>query len=768
MNRAPVGRASQRASARRFWRVPAAVALAWIVALLAPFVLPQSGLSGQYFPNALWSGPPVRSQLDSEVTTPQLSRGWGYSPPDAFSMRWAGFLNVSRAGDYSFFLSADDSATVSIDRVVVVQASTDRAAPPGRVRLTAGAHAVSVDYAQRGGIYGIDWTWAFNAGRPEPVPGWRLSPKPASVPLLAVRRVAVRAWPFLTIALLVLSVRAAMASGLWPDGSRDAYADRPAAHARWRELIGWRFAAAFVFFVVLAIGHTWPLASAPAALSRNDNADTVLNEWTMAWVVHQAPVHPFHLFDAPIFYPEHGSLAYSEALVLQSAFAAPLFAFGATPVLAYNVVLLAGMALTGWSMCVLLVRWTGSWAAGLVAGTALAFNAHTLTRLPHIQAQHAEFFPLALLALDSVLRSPRWSRVAWLAASVVGQALASIYLLAFTAVALTVACLSRPEDWLHRRGIRVAARLSAGALAAGIALAPLLLPYWHLRSAGFVRSLDEAAWFSASVRDYVTTPARWYPWAGGGLALFPGAVALVLAIVALLSGVALRDRRPRMCLAFAAVGVLFSFGPAVVPGYEWLYGAVPVLQAIRMTSRFGYLGIVGVAVLAGYGVTVVGGLLPARGVGRPVLLAALVALAALEPLAAPIAYEPFRGINPIYARFSAITHGANAVVAELPYPDEDRIYANAGYLLNATAHWRPMLNGYSGFVPRSYVARAPALAGFPSDGALSALRTAGVTHVFVHEDAFGADARRWLERAPGLRLLEVEQGVALYTVTDQP
>ena len=70
--------------------------------------------------------------------------------------------------------------------------------------------------------------------------------------------------------------------------------------------------ASLAFFVGLAIIHTWPLAWAPATLSRNDTADTVLHEWIMAWVAHQTVTNPLHLFDANIFFPERGTLAYSD------------------------------------------------------------------------------------------------------------------------------------------------------------------------------------------------------------------------------------------------------------------------------------------------------------------------------------------------------------------------------------------------------------------------------------------------------------------------
>ena len=58
-----------------------------------------------------------------------------------------------------------------------------------------------------------------------------------------------------------------------------------------------------LLFAAFAVLHTWPLATAPGSLSRNDNADTILNEWTIAWVAHQAIADLPDLFDANIFYP---------------------------------------------------------------------------------------------------------------------------------------------------------------------------------------------------------------------------------------------------------------------------------------------------------------------------------------------------------------------------------------------------------------------------------------------------------------------------------
>src|SRR5215470_13590076 len=209
-------------------------------------------------------------------------------------------------------------------------------------------------------------------------------------------------------------------------------------------------------FVGLAILHTWPLATAPGTLSRNDNGDFILHEWIMAWVSHQLVTNPLHLFDANIFYPERYTLAYSDHLFVQSMMGAPLLWSGASPVLVHNLVLMAGFALTGWTTSLVMKRWTGSWLAGIVSGTLVAFNAFTLTRLPQIQDLHLEFFVPALYALDRLLTSVRVRDAVLLAGWFVLQALTGMYLMVFTFVSLLVAALVRPSDWIGARFVKVA------------------------------------------------------------------------------------------------------------------------------------------------------------------------------------------------------------------------------------------------------------------------------------------------------------------------
>jgi hypothetical protein len=491
---------------------------------------------------------------------------------------------------------------------------------------------------------------------------------------------------------------------------------------------------ALALFVGLAVAHTWPLATAPATLSRNDAPDTILNEWILAWDAHQAVHDPRHFFDANIFYPERRTLAYSEYLLPPAAMGAPLLWLGASPVLVYNGLLLAGLALTAFATCLLVTRWTGDYGAGLVSGTLAAFNAHTLTRLPHLQAIHFEFFPLALLAFDRLLTVDRrkpWATAGLLALTVTLQGLTSYYSLVFTLVALAMALLVRPDAW-RTHGRAVLPWIGAAAVVAGGVLLPFLLNYARV---GEVRLLDEVARDSATWRDYLNTPARLHAsWSahffGGASALYPGGVALAFASIAIVSGVAVRDGRARMTLAFGVAGAALSFGPAL-PGYALLYRWLLPLEGIRNAARFGYLAILSTSILAGFGVATVHRWW--REVRAwPAIIAALIAAATADALAAPIDYVTAAPI-PHLARALRASPG---VVVHIPFFTADRIFHNAPYLLESTANWQPMLNGYSGLVPDSYEAHAQVLARFPSPEAIAMLRRLGVTHVWVHD--------RWL------------------------
>jgi hypothetical protein len=533
------------------------------------------------------------------------------------------------------------------------------------------------------------------------------------------------------------------------------------------------FLGAFALCLLLAAAHTWPLVLHPGRYSRNDNADAELNEWILAWVEHELPRDPAHLFEANIFFPAHDTLAFSEPLIVPALIGAPLAWAGGSPVLVYNLVVIAGMALTAFATFVLVEAWTGSFPAGLAAGSLFAFNTHTLTRFAHVQGLHIYGLPLALLAIDRLVRDESWGAALMLAGAVALMAYTSGYLVVFAAVMIGIVLVTRAPEWWPRAG-RFAARVSAAGLMAALVILPVYLPYRRAaREQHMVRTLDIVKDYSATPAGYLASAGRVHfsTWSGRFFkdpvdSFFPGFVILALAGIAIAAsarrgGSGGDPTRPRviMLVAIGLAGFVLSLG-AATPVYGWLFAVFPPMQGLRAAARFGNLFLLAVAVLGGMGLATI---LPPKGGSHEIakgnggsqeisqersrgfrlqaegrwLGVVLVVLINIESLRAPITYHTFHGIPDVYGLLAS--EPGPVVLAEQPFFPRWAIFQNSHYVLASTAHWRPLMNGYSGYTPETYQKYADAFWYFPTDWAIQAMKDAGVTHVMVHPAAFHKD-----------------------------
>jgi hypothetical protein len=215
-----------------------------------------------------------------------------------------------------------------------------------------------------------------------------------------------------------------------------------------------------------------------------------------------------------------------------------------------------------------------------------------------------------------------------------------------------------------------------------------------------------------------------------------------------------------MLVAIAATGVLLSLGTHT-PIYGWVYRAFPPLSGIRAASRFGTLFLMASAALAGLGLWRLRSSVAPRTAAAVTLLALL--LVHVEALRAPFAFREFTGIPDLYTALAR--EPGRVVLVEQPFYRPEIVFMNADYVLHSTAHWRPLMNGYSGHVPASYVEYAREFARFPAAPALDAMRRAGVTHVMVHPARFthGDAVMQLCNSSPALeRLGSGRNGITLF------
>jgi hypothetical protein len=609
-----------------------------------------------------------------------------------WSVRWRGPLRVPEGGLHRLWLAGRGRAEVTIDGGRVLVAAADPLAAGVTLPLSAGAHDLVVDYAHAGPGPRLRLGWTTPGGRSEAIPARFLGHGPAR-------------WLWtLTDALALacaLAAGAAAALAPWPRPVRAA----PRAFGLRAVL------ASAAGHAVVLLAMSWPMARDPATLGPVDRPDGRLNAWIMAWDVHALLHRPSDLFQAPVFHPLPDALAFSEHLLLPALATLPAQLAGG-PVLAYNLVLLGSALGAALGVQALVLRGGGTLPAAFAAGALFAAGPHRWVNLPHLHAHAVLFLPFVALLFDRFWERRTVPRALAVAAALALQALTSIYVAALCAVLLACAMAVALAGGM---GWRAAARLAAALVLAAGALFPLARPYFRMRAAlGEEFRLADVSLYATTPESYLASGVRWY----GGLGrrhlegervrdpLFPGLTLLVLGVAGL---AAAPPRYRAVALLCSTVAVVLSLGPAT-GFYRFLHEHVVLFRGIRALGRFASLPVLCLAVLAGFA-------LSAR---RAWSVGLVLALGLAEACAVPVRlgrYTP----PPETAR--GLAGGPGAVVS-LPVGEDD-----TQAMLDATAHFRPLVNGDSGFVPRPYV-RVQELLGGPLDAdGLRLLRALGVTQV---------------------------------------
>jgi hypothetical protein len=211
------------------------------------------------------------------------------------------------------------------------------------------------------------------------------------------------------------------------------------------------------------------------------------------------------------------------------------------------------------------------------------------------------------------------------------------------------------------------------------------------------------------------------------LRLFPGLTAVALAV----AGVAWSPRKLKwIWLGTALAAITFSMG-LNTPIYRWLFTHVTALGGFRSPSRFAIVAMCAIAMLAGFGVAAVEQRTRSQRARSRITLAAVVLLIA-EYWSAPLALVPVTSRVPaIYRYMRTLPMG---VIVELPLP---RLTTLPGtdpeFEFWSIAHWRPLINGYTGFFPAEYEQTLTEMRDFPSTRSYQRLRRLDVKYIIVHE-----------------------------------
>lgn len=550
-----------------------------------------------------------------------------------------------------------------------------------------------------------------------------------------------------------------------------------------------RTAVVALGFAALTLAFAYPVSIHPATRLLADNPDTHLFLWTLGWDAHAMTAQPLSFFDANIYFPYSGTLAYSENLLGSGLLAAPVIWLTGNLVLALNFVQLASCVLCGLGAYVLARRVGISRAGAVLSGIVFLAAPPRFFRIGQLHLTAVQWVPFALAYLHTYLDAGRrrdlWIAVGFFTLQALTSGHGAIFL-SVSILALLAYRLALGEPLL------IAKRIRDFGVAGLLLLAPLVWLFAPYRAAqaevGLKRSLEN--WLPAP-SSYLATPSHLHQYLralitdtnfneGADAWLFPGVTVLVFAALALLPsrtagiGEGWRPRLRRNSGVFYVLLALLAvwlFLPPPLGLWPHLY-ALPGMNFIRVPSRFMILAMLALGIAMGAGFDRVLGASRA-----PIRAAAVVGMLLIAEYASmPLYSVPFAVEIPAIDRWLD-TQSKPFAIAEVPVPSPGDLGAyerqQTMAMLHSTAHWQKTVHGYSGIRPALHQRLNLELTAFPDETSLRSLRDLGVRYVVVHEEMYPPERRaeieaRYARFAGDLRLVHVEGPGRIYTILPRP
>ncbi|HET9228607.1 MAG TPA: hypothetical protein VFR31_18155, partial [Thermoanaerobaculia bacterium] len=494
---------------------------------------------------------------------------------------------------------------------------------------------------------------------------------------------------------------------------------------RWPLVLAAALYAALALFYLRPIWQVWQDRIAPST------ADPLFNLWVLKWGVHQVRTGMPDLWNGNVFHPTRGTLALSDHLI-GPAFQISLFD---NAIAGYNFLFFTSFVLTGLTVCWVVRRSGCSWTAAVLAGAMYAFSPFRLTHLNHIQILLVQWAPLTLWFWDRLLAERKVRHAVLFLVFYLLHVTGGAYLAYMIHIPLLVILVNRGRDLVG--GLRV---LIPVALVAGGILAAVFLPYATL---GLERDSDEVGEYGATLLSWLS-PARSSLWFGpiskayeqkrlgpaaepffrSENALFAGFVPTILAGLGLW---VVWKRRPDPWERGLLLSGLACFALAHTVIYVPMMHVLPGLSGMRVPARFAAFVSLAVVFLAARGMDQ---LLERR---KKVLVGALALILFAELIPKPVRWARLEREEDFPEVYSWIAQaGEVKAILELPVRPNN---TEAIYMYYSTRHWKPIANGFSGYLPESHRRITSRMRFLPDEQGLDLLSEMGITHLVVHARA---------------------------------
>jgi hypothetical protein len=568
-----------------------------------------------------------------------------------------------------------------------------------------------------------------------------------------------------------------------------------------RTVLAWT--AVTCLFTAVSLLYFWPLLRHFGDHIGPDLGDPLFVLWVLKWGAHQIRLGLPNLWNgnvwnANIFYPTKGTLAFSDHLLGPAAELVLFLKVFPNAIAGYNFLFVSSFVGSALAVCWMLRKSGLSWPAAGLAGWMYAFSSFRLSQMSHLQILIAQWIPFTLWFWDRLLAERTAKNAALFLLFYLLNLSGGCYLAYMIHFSLLAIFLCRApavgRELFSLRSLRVLIPVAA---VAALAVAAFFLPYVRIaRAQGLSRPETEIQFYSAKLASYFSPSSEniYFGERAGRLlhkalgdsadrffrpenSLFAGFLPTILFFVGVWAAWRKR-RRPweaadpwvRGLTWSGLVGFALSFAWAFVP----LARIVPGLSGMRVPARFYAFVSLTVVFFAARGVDA----LRSRVRGpraRAAFVAGLAAVLLIE--LAPWGFRVERlsreGELPQVYRWLRDEPSIKGLV-ELP------LYGNSrenDYLYASTLHWKPIANGYSGYMAPSYDALTNRIFRLPGVAGFDLLRHMGISHIVVHAEPplRIKEVRRWERRqgeGPEREMEKVygseDDGIFVYRVLAAP
>src|SRR5229473_2101746 len=206
----------------------------------------------------------------------------------------------------------------------------------------------------------------------------------------------------------------------------------------------WIIAASL--YAIVTVAMLYPLIVLAGTVVSFPSDDPLLNTWILWWNVHRFPLTTAW-WNAAIFYPTAGVMAFSELLLGLLPITAPVQWLSHDPLLAYNVAVILSFPLCALAAYSLAFELTGRHDAAWLAGLAFGFSPYRANEFGHVQMLSYYWAPVALLALHRYRQGRRWTSLAMFSIAWLLQVLCNGYALFQFAVLVLLWVIWFSETW---------------------------------------------------------------------------------------------------------------------------------------------------------------------------------------------------------------------------------------------------------------------------------------------------------------------------------